>query len=267
MCCGLYIYMIVIDLDNVGIFYVYGLGMSFVCLGDEFEGCFDEDLGEDDNMVFFSIDVIEVFMECFEDVCVVNWLCIFVDLEMGKIVGFWKGGCYGVGMQCIFIINQCYDIIVYFEIGFVVGVCLGNGILFDVFDLVNLVWFDVVVDEGFVYWYLVMFNNVGDKVVFIDEWGGGMCLCCCVLDFKCWGVNVIFDIVDCKFEFCGYYKLFVLQMENENCVVYNGLLILVLGCDIMVQVWYQGGILVFDFIDLIEFVEIVYFDCGLIVLD
>lgn len=44
-------------------------------------------------------------------------------------------------------------------------------------------------------------------VVFIDEWGGGMLVCCCMNDNFSWGGNLIYDIVDCKFVFCSYYKI------------------------------------------------------------
>ncbi|HKW41611.1 MAG TPA: hypothetical protein VJN39_10195, partial [Gemmatimonadales bacterium] len=72
----------------------------------------------------------------------------------------------------------------------------------------------------------------------------------------------IFDLVDRKLRFAGYYKLPVPQTEQENCVAHNGSLIPVPGRDIMVQSWYQGGVSVFDWTDAAHPKEIAYFDRG-----
>ncbi|MEM9406233.1 MAG: DUF305 domain-containing protein [Acidobacteriota bacterium] len=261
-CRGSHTHTIVTDPDDDGTFYVYGSGTSSVRSGEELEGCSKEDPGEDENTALFSIDVIEVSMERPEDARVVNRPRIFADPETGRIAGLWKGGRHGVGTQRTAITNQCHDITVYPEIGLAAGACSGNGILLDVSDPVKPVRLDAVVDEGFAYWHSATFNNAGDKVVFTDEWGGGMRPRCRASDPKRWGANAIFDIVDRKLEFRGYYKLPAPQTENENCVAHNGSLIPVPGRDIMVQAWYQGGISVFDFTDSAEPVEIAYFDRG-----
>ena len=77
-----------------------------------------------------------------------------------------------------------------------------------------------------------------------------------------WGANAIFDIVDGKMTFGGYYKMPAPQTETENCVAHNGSIIPVPGRDIMVQGWYQGGLSVFDFTDSTKPVEIAFFDRG-----
>ena len=77
-----------------------------------------------------------------------------------------------------------------------------------------------------------------------------------------WGANAIFDIVDRKLRFAGYYKLPAPQTEQENCVAHNGSIIPVPGRDIMVQAWYQGGVSVFDFTDSAHPFEIAFFDRG-----
>ena len=74
--------------------------------------------------------------------------------------------------------------------------------------------------------------------------------------------TALFNIVDRKLQFAGYYKLPAAQTEQENCVAHNGSLIPVPGRDIMVQAWYQGGISIFDFTDAAKPVEIAYFDRG-----
>jgi hypothetical protein len=132
----------------------------------------------------------------------------------------------------------------------------------DISDPANLVRLDQVVDPTFAYWHSATFNNDGTKVVFTDEWGGGGRPRCRASDPRNWGADAIFDIVDRKLQFRGYYKLPAAQTEFENCVAHNGSLVPVPGRDIMVQAWYQGGISVFDFTDSSKPVEIAYFDRG-----
>jgi len=119
-----------------------------------------------------------------------------------------------------------------------------------------------VVDSPFTYWHSATFNNDGTKVVFTDEWGGGGRPRCRATDLLNWGADAIFDIVDRKLKFAGYYKMPAAQTDQENCVAHNGSLIPVPGRDIMVQAWYQGGLSVFDFTDSAKPVEIAYFDRG-----
>jgi hypothetical protein len=72
----------------------------------------------------------------------------------------------------------------------------------------------------------------------------------------------IYDIVDGKLEFRGYFKMPAPQVDQENCVAHNGSIIPVPGRDIFVQAWYQGGISVIDFTDSSEPFEIAFFDRG-----
>ena len=148
------------------------------------------------------------------------------------------------------------------ELGLAAGACSGNGILMDISDPVHPVRLDHVTDPNFAYWHSATFNNDGTKVVFTDEWGGGTRPRCRATDPPTWGADAIFDIVDRKLKFGGYYKLPAPQTEQENCVAHNGSIIPVPGRDIMVQAWYQGGVSVFDFTDSAHPVEIAYFDRG-----
>ena len=107
---------------------------------------------------------------------------------------------------------------------------------------------DQVTDKSFAYWHSATFNNDGTKVIFTDEWGGGTRPRCLATDSPT-GANAIFNIVDRKMQFAGYYKLLAPQSEVENCVAHNGSIIPVPGRDIMAQAWYQGGISIFDFTD------------------
>ena len=150
----------------------------------------------------------------------------------------------------------------YPEVGLAAGACSGNGILMDISDPANPKRLDAVADKNFAYWHSASFNNDGTKVIFTDEWGGGTRPRCRADDLLNWGANAIFDIVDKKMMFGGYYKMPAAQTETENCVAHNGSLIPVPGRDIMVQGWYQGGVSVFDFTDSKNPVEIAYFDRG-----
>ena len=121
---------------------------------------------------------------------------------------------------------------------------------------------DAVTDKNFAYWHSATFNNDGTKVIFTDEWGGGTRPRCRATDPPTWGADAIFDVVDRKLRFGGYYKMPAPQTDEENCVAHNGSLIPVPGRDIMVQAWYQGGVSVFDFTDSTRPFEIAYFDRG-----
>jgi hypothetical protein len=121
---------------------------------------------------------------------------------------------------------------------------------------------DAATDKNFAYWHSATFNNDGTKIVFTDEWGGGTRPRCRATDLPTWGANAVFDIVDRKLRFGGYYKLPAPQTDQENCVAHNGSIIPVPGRDIMAQAWYQGGVSVFDFTDSSKPVEIAYFDRG-----
>ena len=121
---------------------------------------------------------------------------------------------------------------------------------------------DSAADKNFAFWHSATFNNDGSKVIFTDEWGGGTRPRCLSTDLPNWGADAIFDVVDRKLRFAGYFKMPAPQTEQENCVAHNGSIVPVPGRDIMVQAWYQGGISVFDFTDSAHPVEIAFFDRG-----
>ena len=99
-------------------------------------------------------------------------------------------------------------------------------------------------------------------MLFTDEWGGGNRPRCRAWDPLTWGANAIYDIIDNKLVFRGYFKLPAPQTETENCVAHNGSIVPVPGRDIFVQAWYQGGISLINFSDSANPVEIGYFDRG-----
>jgi hypothetical protein len=242
--------------------YVYGSGTSSVRPGEELEGCSNKDPKDDPETALFSIDVIKVPLAAPEKAAIVSRPRIFADPKTGAIAGLWLGGNHGPGTQTSRITNQCHDITVFPEKGLAAGACSGNGILLDISDPEKPVRLDQVVDQNFAYWHSATFNNDGTKVVFTDEWGGGTRPRCRASDPPTWGADAIFDVVDRKLRFGGYYKLPAPQGEQENCVAHNGSIIPVPGRDIMVQAWYQGGVSVFDFTDSAKPFEIAFFDRG-----
>jgi hypothetical protein len=142
------------------------------------------------------------------------------------------------------------------------GACSGNGILLDIKDPVHPKRVDAVNDPNYSYWHSASFSNDGTKVVFTDEWGGGLGARCRPNDPNKWGADAIFHLSDNKLTFANYYKLPAAQGDTENCVAHNGSLIPVPGRDIEVQAWYQGGISIMDFTDASKPFEIAYFDRG-----
>ena len=261
-CRGSHTHTLVVDPDDKANIYVYGSGTGAVRASDELDGCSNKGPNEDPNTALFSIDVIKVPLAAPEKAAIVNRPRIFADPKTGAISGLWQGGNHGEGTQTSRLTNQCHDITVFPEVGLAAGACSGNGILLDISDPVNPVRLDQVVDKSFAYWHSATFNNDGTKIVFTDEWGGGTQPRCRASDPPTWGANAVFDIVDKKLKFGGYYKLPAPQTDKENCVAHNGSIIPVPGRDIMVQAWYQGGVSVFDFTDSTKPFEIAYFDRG-----
>jgi hypothetical protein len=261
-CRGSHTHTLVTDPDDEGNVYLYGSGTSSVRSGEELQGCSGLKPEEDLETALFSIDVIQVPIASPEKARIVNRPRIFKDEASGRIAGLWKGGDHGPDTQKTSETNQCHDITVFPEVGLAAGACSGNGILLDIRDPVNPVRLDQVVDESFAYWHSATFNHDGTKVVFTDEWGGGVRPRCRETDPPEWGADAVFDIVDGRMHFRSYFKPKAPQSELENCVAHNGSIVPVPGRDVMVQGWYQGGISVFDFTDSAHPVEIAFFDRG-----
>jgi hypothetical protein len=261
-CRGSHTHTLVTDPNDKANLYVYGSGTGSVRSAEELAGCSGLDPKEDPNTALFSIDVIQVPLAAPQTAKIVTRPRIFADVATGAVSGLWAGGDHGPGTQKTSVTNQCHDITVFAEVGLAAGACSGNGILLDIRDPKNPVRLDHVTDKNFAYWHSATFNNDGTKVLFTDEWGGGSRPRCRATDPPTWGADAIFDIVDRKLVFKGYYKMPAPQTEQENCVAHNGSLIPVPGRDIMTQAWYQGGLSVFDFTDSAKPVEIAFFDRG-----
>jgi hypothetical protein len=187
---------------------------------------------------------------------------VFIDPRTGALNGLNNGGSHGKGEEKPSDTNQCHDITVYSAIGLAAGACSGNGIVLDIKDPVHPKRMDAVNDPNYSYWHSASFSNDGSKVVFTDEWGGGLGARCRANDPNKWGADAIFRLKEEKLSFMSYYKMPAAQGDSENCVAHNGSLVPVPGRDIEVQGWYQGGVSVVDFTDPVHPFEIAYFDRG-----
>jgi hypothetical protein len=261
-CRGSHTHTLVPNPKDKSSVYIYGSGTGQVRAGEELAGCSGKTPKDDPDTALFSIDVIQVPLATPQNARIVNRPRIFADSSTGAISGLWQGGNHGEGTQTTRQTDQCHDITVFPEVGLAAGACSGNGVLLDISDPVHPVRLDAVVDKNFAYWHSATFNNDGTKVIFTDEWGGGTRPRCRAADPPTWGADAIFEIVNRKLQFKGYYKMPAPQTVQENCVAHNGSIIPVPGRDIMVQAWYQGGVSVFDFTDATNPVEIAFFDRG-----
>jgi uncharacterized protein (DUF305 family) len=260
-CRGSHTHSVVAGPTEDGKIIVYVSGTSTVREQEEMQGCIGEVPG-DQRTALFRIDVIEIPVDAPVNARIVDSPAVFADPEKGTMAGLWRGGDHGDDTQETSRTDQCHDITVFPERGIAAGACSGNGIIFDISDPLNPQRIDAVVDKGFAYWHSATFNNDGTKVLFTDEWGGGSRARCRAYDPLNWGADAIYDIVDNRLEFRGYYKMPAPQVEEENCVAHNGSIVPVPGRDLFVQAWYQGGISVIDFTDSANPVEIAYFDRG-----
>ena len=262
-CRGSHTHTLVIDPNDKDNVYIYVSGTSFVRQPEELAGCSGEKPDKDPNTALFRIDVIKVPLAAPQDAKIVSSPRVFIDPRTGAINGLNNGGTHGKkGSEKPADTDQCHDITVYSAIGLAAGACSGNGILLDIKDPVHPKRMDAVNDPNYSYWHSASFSNDGSKVVFTDEWGGGLGARCRPNDPSKWGADAIFRLKDDKLTFANYYKLPAAQSDTENCVAHNGSLIPVPGRDIEVQAWYQGGISVMDFTDPANPFEIAYFDRG-----
>jgi hypothetical protein len=261
-CRGSHTHTLVVDPNDKDNVYIYVSGTSFVRQAEELAGCSGEAPDKDPNTALFRIEVIQVPVAAPQDAKVVSSPRLFIDPRTGALNGLNNGGSHDKEEEKPADTNQCHDITVYSAIGLAAGACSGNGILLDIKDPVHPKRVDAVNDKNYSYWHSASFSNDGSKVVFTDEWGGGLGARCRPNDPNKWGADAIFHLHDDKLTFASYYKLPAAQGDTENCVAHNGSLIPVPGRDIEVQAWYQGGISVMDFTDAAHPFEIAYFDRG-----
>jgi hypothetical protein len=261
-CRGSHTHTLVVDPNDKDNVYIYVSGTSFVRQSEELAGCSGDAPDKDPNTSLFRIDVIKVPLAAPEQAKVVSSPRVFIDARTGALNGLNNGGSHDKKSEKPADTNQCHDITVYSAIGLAAGACSGNGILLDIKDPVHPKRVDAVNDPNYSYWHSASFSNDGTKVVFTDEWGGGLQPRCRPTDPNRWGADAIFNLKDDKLSLASYYKMPAAQTATENCVAHNGSLVPVPGRDIEVQAWYQGGISVMDFTDAEHPYEIAYFDRG-----
>ena len=261
-CRGSHTHTLIVDPNDKDNVYLYISGTSYVRPGEELAGCSDKDPDKDPNTSLFRIDVVKVPLAAPQQAAIVASPRVFLNSQTGALNGINNGGTHDKPSAKAADTNQCHDITAYSAIGLAAGACSGNGILLDIKDPVHPKRLDAVNDKNYSYWHSASFSNDGSKVVFTDEWGGGLQPRCRPTDPLQWGADAVFNLKDDKLSFASYYKMPAAQTETENCVAHNGSLIPVPGRDIEVQAWYQGGISIMDFTDAAHPYEIAYFDRG-----
>jgi hypothetical protein len=171
---------------------------------------------------------------------IVNRPRIFADLQTGAIAGLEKGSERGPGTQTVAHHQPVPRHHGVPEVGLAAGACSGNGILLDISDPCTRCASTRVRQELrlLALGHVQQRRHEGDLHRRVGRRHAPRCR---ATDLLNWGADAIFDIVDKKLQFRGYYKMPAPQTEQENCVAHNGSLIPVPGRDIMVQAWYQGG--------------------------
>jgi hypothetical protein len=261
-CRGSHTHTLVPHPTDANVLYVYNSGTADVRGAAELAICTDGQPDQNPETALFSIDVIKVELDRPQDAAIINRPRIFADSQTGRVAGLWRGGRAGIATQNTAQTNQCHDITVFPEIGLAAGACSGNGILLDISDPENPRRTSDIFDPDMAYWHSATFNNAGDKVVFTDEWGGGIGARCQATNPATWGANMVATIENRTLAGKSFHKLPSAQGATENCVAHNGTIIPVPGRDLMVQAWYQGGVSIMDFTDPARPVEIAFFDRG-----
>jgi hypothetical protein len=247
---------------DANILYVYNSATSSVRPSEELEMCSDGEPDENPDTARYSIDIIEVHLDAPENAAIINRPRLFADAETGDIAGLAESRPPENARRGFGSTNHCHDITAYPELGLAAGACSGNGLIIDISDPAAPVRLSEMSDPSMVYWHAAVFNNDATKVVFTDEWGGGLGARCRPEDPDRWGANVIADVTDEGLVTRSFFKIPNTQTETENCVAHNGGLLPIPGRDVMVQGWYSGGISVIDFTDADNPFEIAFFDRG-----
>src|SRR5262249_54340050 len=137
-----------------------------------------------------------------QDAKIVSSPRLFMDPATGKLNALTNGGSPGKkGAEKTSERDQCHDITADSANGPAARACSGNGILIDIKDPANPKRLDAVNDPNYAYWHSASFSNDGKKVVFTDEWGGGLGARCRPNDPNKWGADSIFHLEDNKLKF------------------------------------------------------------------
>jgi hypothetical protein len=270
-CKGSHTHTLVPSPTDRGVVYVYVSGNQGARPAAELAGCRNGADPADEANSLFRLDVIRVPLARPQDAAVVTGARLFTGLGPAPARG---GGTRpprpvdGADSAMMARLasagpRNCHDVTAYPAIGLLAGACASHGLLVDISNPERPTRLDAAADTNFSLWHTAVFSNDGSKVVFTDEWGGGVAPNCQKTHMLEMGGNTTLAIgPDRKFRQHAYFKIPTAQGAQENCVSHNGSLVPVPGRDIMVQGWYQGGVDVIDFTDPDRPVEIAYFDRG-----
>jgi hypothetical protein len=271
-CRGSHTNTLVTDPNDSTTVYIYVSGSSTVRSASELPGCTGGTVTDDPKTALFRLEVIKVPLAHPEQAAIVSSPRVFQDLSYAEHHSESKPDSiafaellakYKIKLPPKSGPTQCHDITAYPAIGLAGGACGGYGILLDIRDPAHPRRINQVTDTNFAAWHSVTFSNDGSKILFSDEWGGGVQPRCRPSDNVKWGADAIYTLAaNGDMAFKSYYKLPAPQTAFENCVAHNGSLIPIPGRDVMVQGWYQGGLSVFDWTDPSHPKEIAYFDRG-----
>ncbi len=269
-CKGSHTHTIIPDPADKGIVYIYVSGNQGARPDSELAGCRNGTDPADETNSLYRLDVIKVPLAHPEQAAVVTGARIFTGLDAApravsrpvRARRSAKGDSMlppppPTGP------HNCHDVTAYPAINLLAGACASYGLLVDISNPLKPVRLDARADTNFSLWHTAVFSNDGRKVVFTDEWGGGVGPMCQKTSMMEMGGNTILTI-DSKRKYTqhAYYKIPTAQSAQENCVSHNGGLVPIPGRDIMVQGWYQGGISVMEFTDPDHPRELAYFDRG-----
>src|SRR5207247_1396011 len=224
-CRGSHTHTLLVDPNDTANVYIYVSGGAPVRPASELAGCSALAPDKDPNSELFRIEVIQVPVAHPEQARVVSKPAVLAPLA--KPLPPAPTGPGGSRPGAV----QGHDSTVYPAIGRAGGACAGYGVLLDIRDPANPRRLAAVGDSNFAFWHSATFNNDGTKVLFTDEWGGGLAPKCRATDKPEWGADAIFTVAHDTMTFRSYYKLPAPQTYNEICVTHNGSLIPVPGRD------------------------------------
>src|ERR1051325_11477157 len=269
-CKGSHTHTLIPSPTDKDVAYIYVSGNQAARPDSEMTGCKNGDDPADTTNSLFRLDVIKVPLRNPAQAEVVTGARIFTGMlpaprragDSGRRGR--RGGAAGAdtpppptGPR------NCHDVTAYPAIHLLAGACASYGLLVDISNPEKPVRLDARADTNFSLWHTAVFSNDGQKVVFTDEWGGGVSPNCQATSMLEMGGNTILTIgPDRKFTQHAYFKIPSAQTAQENCVSHNGGLVPVPGRDLFVQGWYQGGVDVSDFTDPDHPFEVAFFDRG-----
>ncbi|MGE5729947.1 MAG: LVIVD repeat-containing protein [Gemmatimonas sp.] len=263
-CKGSHTHTMIPDPADKGVVYLYVSGTQGARPDSELAGCKNGTDPADTTNSLYRLDVIKVPLAHPEQAAVVTGARIFTGLDAPpRAASRAPRTDASHPMPAPTGPRNCHDVTAYPAISLLAGACASYGLLVDISNPVKPVRLDAKADTNFSFWHTAVFSNDGRKVVFTDEWGGGVGPMCQKTSPLEMGGNTILTIgANRKYVQHAYYKIPTAQTAEENCVSHNGGLIPIPGRDIMVQGWYQGGISVMEFTDPDHPRELAYFDRG-----